>query len=138
LSLEATLIAARAASAKTLEDTVVLDVGDLIGITDYFVVTAGRNDRQVRAIVDEISRQVREQTGATVRQSEGLESMSWVLLDYGDFVVHVFDHEARSLYALERLWADAPRIPLEQEVPSELAQLSVRFGTQAASGRIVR
>ncbi len=123
LSLEAALIAARAASAKTLEDTVVLDVGELIGITDYFVITAGRNDRQVRAIVDEISRQVRERTGVSVRQSEGLESMSWVLLDYGDFVVHVFDVEARALYALERLWADAPRVPVdEQAAPSEFAR----------------
>lgn len=122
MSLEATLIAARAASAKTLEETVVLDVGDLIGITDYFVITAGRNDRQVRAIVDEISRQVREQAGVTVRQSEGLESMSWVLLDYGDFVVHVFDTEARSVYSLERLWADAPRVGLDDALGSEAAR----------------
>lgn len=122
MSLEATLIAARAASAKTLEETVVLDVGDLIGITDYFVITAGRNDRQVRAIVDEISRQVREQAGVTVRQSEGLESMSWVLLDYGDFVVHVFDTEARSVYSLERLWADAPRVGLHDALGSEAAR----------------
>jgi ribosome-associated protein len=123
LSLEAALIAARAASAKTLEDTVILDVGELIGITDYFVITAGRNDRQVRSIVDEISRQVREQTGSSVRQTEGLESMSWVLLDYGDFVVHVFDPEARSLYALERLWADAPRVTWDDHAaPSELAR----------------
>jgi ribosome-associated protein len=121
LSLEAALVAARAASAKTLEETVVLDVGDLIGITDYFVITSGRNDRQVRAIVDEISRQVREQTGTTVRQSEGLESMSWVLLDFGDFVVHVFDLEARRLYALERLWADAPRIAVDEHRPNQYA-----------------
>ncbi|MGA8297233.1 MAG: ribosome silencing factor [Acidimicrobiales bacterium] len=122
MSLSAALIAARAASAKTLEDTVVLDVGNLIGITDYFVIAAGRNDRQVRAIVDEVSRQVREQAGAKVRQSEGLESMSWVLLDYGDFVVHVFDIEARALYALERLWADAPRVALDEAAPSEFAR----------------
>lgn len=122
MSLETTLIAARAASAKTLEDTIILDVGELIGITDYFVITSGRNDRQVRAIVDEISRQVRDQTGVTVRQSEGLESMSWVLLDYGDFVVHVFDIEARALYALERLWADAPRVALDEERPSEFVR----------------
>jgi ribosome-associated protein len=122
LSLEAALVAARAASAKSLEDTVVLDVGDLIGITDYFVITAGRNDRQVRAIVDEISRQVREQSGVSARQTEGLESMSWVLLDFGDFVVHVFDIESRRLYALERLWADAPRIALDEHNPSQLAR----------------
>ena len=117
MSLDATLVAARAASAKTLETTVVLDVGELIGITDYFVITSGRNDRQVRAIVDEISKQVREQTGNRVRHVEGLEAMSWVLLDYGDFVVHVFDAESRNVYALERLWADAPRIDLDDSLP---------------------
>ena len=136
MNLDATLIATRAASAKTLEETVILDVGDLIGITDYFVITAGRNDRQVRAIVDEVSRKVREQTGATVRQSEGLESMSWVLLDYGDFVVHVFDLESRALYALERLWADAPRVGLDESaaerVRSELTKSLWRLRSRAA------
>ncbi len=91
-----------------------LDVGDLIGITDYFIITAGRNERQVRSIVDEVSRRVREHSGHTVLQVEGLEGMHWVLLDYGDFVVHVFDTEARSLYSLERLWADAPRVTVDE------------------------
>jgi len=110
LTLSNALVAAAAASAKTLETTVVLDVGDLIGITDYFIITAGRNERQVRSIVDEVSRRLRELAGLSVRQVEGLESSQWVLLDYGDFVVHVFDTAARSLYSLERLWADAPRV----------------------------
>ena len=86
--------------------------------TDYFVITAGRNDRQVRAIVDEISRQVREHTGAPVCRVEGLEAMSWVLLDYGDFVVHVFDVTSRLTYSLERLWADAPRVSLDEAEPT--------------------
>jgi len=120
LTLPAALVAARAASAKTLESTVVLDVGDLIGITDYFIVTAGRNERQVRSIVDEVSRRVREVAGLTVRGVEGLESSQWVLLDYGDFVVHVFETGARSLYSLERLWADAPRVDLDEPRPAEI------------------
>jgi ribosome-associated protein len=122
LTLANVLVAARAASAKTLEKTVVLDVGDLIGITDYFIITAGRNERQVRSIVDEVSRCVRELAGVAVRQVEGLEGMHWVLLDYGDFVVHVFDTEARALYSLERLWADAPRVMVEDVVSAEVAR----------------
>jgi ribosome-associated protein len=109
LTLELVTVAARAAAAKTLDSTVVLDVSDLLVITDHFVISSGRNDRQVRAVVDEITRQVRDAGGGSVRQVEGLDDATWVLLDYGDFVVHVFGTEARAFYALERLWADAPR-----------------------------
>lgn len=98
-----------------------LDVGDLIGITDYFIITAGRNERQVRSIVDEVSRRLRELAGLSARQVEGLEGLHWVLLDYGDFVVHVFDTAARSLYSLERLWADAPRVVVDDSDPVEVA-----------------
>jgi len=121
LTLANALVAARAASAKTLETTVVLDVGDLIGITDYFIITAGRNERQVRSIVDEVGKRLRELAGLSVLQTEGLEGSHWVLLDYGDFVVHVFDTEARSLYSLERLWADAPRVAVDDTVPANVA-----------------
>ena len=116
MTLEHAVIAAKAASSKTMEDTVVLDVGDLLGITDFFVVTSGRNDRQVRAIVDEVSMKVREAGGGPVRQTEGLDSATWVLLDFGDFVVHVFDAEARSYYGLERLWSDAPRVDWDDQL----------------------
>jgi ribosome-associated protein len=119
LTLEHVLVAARAAASKTLEETIVLDVGDLISITDYFVITSGRNDRQVRSIVDEISQQVREAGGGSVHQAEGLRDASWVLLDYGDFVVHVFGEEARGYYSLERVWSDAPRVKWEPELASE-------------------
>lgn len=116
MSLEHAVIAAKAASSKTMEDTVLLDVGEIMGITDYFVVTSGRNDRQVRAIVDEVSAKVRAAGGGSVRQTEGLESATWVLLDFGDFVVHVFDAEARNYYGLERLWGDAERVDWNSEL----------------------
>ena len=102
-----------------MEETVVLEVGPLIGITDFFVITAGRNDRQVRAIVDEITHRVREAGGGSVRRIEGLQAAVWVLLDFGDFVVHVFDAEARGYYGLERLWGDAPRVEWDQQLSSE-------------------
>jgi ribosome-associated protein len=113
LTLELATIAARAAASKTLERTVVLDVGDIFGITDHFVITSGRNERQMKAIVDEVSRQVREAGGHTVRPTEGLGSLAWVLLDFGDFIVHVFSAEARSFYDLERLWRDATSIEID-------------------------
>lgn len=113
LTLALASVAARAASTKTLERTAVLDVGDLFGITDYFVITAGRNERQIRSIVDEISKQVRDAGGGSVRQVEGMGDLAWVLLDYGDFIVHIFSAEARSFYDLERLWRDASTVEIE-------------------------
>jgi ribosome-associated protein len=113
LSRELAIVAADAAAAKTLEDTVVLDVAAHIAITDYFVVTSGRNDRQVRAILDQVGAAVRAAGGPRPRQVEGLTDLRWVLMDYGSFVVHVFHAEAREFYGLERLWADAPRVEHE-------------------------
>jgi ribosome-associated protein len=116
LSLELALTAARAASAKTLEETVVLDVGDLIAITEYFVVTSGRNERQVRSIVDEVDRQCKAAGSGPARQVEGLTEGRWVLMDFGDVVIHVFDSEAREFYGLERLWSDADRVGVDTEL----------------------
>jgi len=106
------LAAARAADDKLGQDTVVLAMGELIGVVDAFVITNGRNIRQVRTIVEEIEFQVKELDGPAPRAIEGLSDGTWVLMDYGDFVVHVFDEEARAYYDLERLWSDAPRVPL--------------------------
>ena len=119
LSLDSVLIAAGAASSKTDEPTVVLDVGDLLGITDHFVITSGSNVRQVRTIAEEVEMRVKAQGGGSPRYIEGLQDARWVLLDYGLFVVHVFLDEARHFYNLERLWSDAPRVeepfpPLER------------------------
>jgi ribosome-associated protein len=103
-------VAARAADDKKGAQIVVLDVGDIIGITDAFVITSAPNTRQVRTIVDEVERQLNEQAGVKPRTVEGLDDASWVLLDYGDLVVHVFLEETREFYGLERLWADAGRV----------------------------
>jgi len=111
-------VAAAAASAKKGEDIVALDVGDIISITDAFVITSGTNPRQVRTIVDEVERAMKEHASVPPTSVEGLDDATWVLLDYGDFVVHVFLDETRSYYELERLWADAPRIDWEALVPA--------------------
>lgn len=112
-SREKARIAATAAHDKKASDIVVLDVGDIIGIVDVFVVTSASNTRLVRTIVDEIEKQVREHSGAKPRSVEGLDDASWVLVDYGDVVVHVFLDDTREFYGLERLWADAARVPWE-------------------------
>jgi ribosome-associated protein len=104
------VLAARAADAKKGDDIVVLDVGDIIGIVETFVITSAPNTRLVRTIVDEVVKQLFEQTGVKPRSVEGLDDMSWVLLDYGDLVVHVFLEPTREFYGLERLWTDAARI----------------------------
>jgi ribosome-associated protein len=107
------VIAARAAADKKSEDTLVLDVGDIIGIAEVFVITSGANTRQVRTIVDEIELAMKQDGGGAPRSVEGLNDASWVLMDYGDVVVHIFLEETREYYALERLWTDAPRIAWE-------------------------
>jgi len=105
---------ARAAEAKKGTATVILDVGPLLGITDRFVITSGTNDRQVRTIADEIERRVKKTDGRGPVRVEGLDDARWVLMDYGDVVVHVFNEEARQYYDLERLWSDARRIDWEE------------------------
>ncbi len=107
------MIAARAAADKKAEDTLALEVGEIIGIAEVFVITSGTNTRQVRTICDEIELALKQEDGEAPRSVEGLDDASWVLLDYGDLVVHVFLRETRDYYALERLWTDAPRIAWE-------------------------
>ena len=110
--------AALAADEKLGKDTVLLDVGDLVGITDIFVITSGSNYRQVRAIVEEIEEQMLLLDGPKAKTIEGREYQEgsiWVLLDYGGFIVHVFDEETRAIYDLERLWNDCPRIEWRED-----------------------
>ena len=104
------VLAARAAAAKTDEPTVVLDVGDVLSITSYFVVTGGRNARQVKTVAEEVEAALAAAGGPRPLRTEGLDSLRWVLLDFGDFVVHVLSDEARQYYELARLWADVPRL----------------------------
>jgi ribosome-associated protein len=110
-------LAARAASAKQARDVLVLDVRELIVITDYFVIATGTSDRQVRTIAEEIERAVRDRGMKPVRR-EGEREGRWVLLDFVDFVAHVFLDEERDYYGLERLWADAPSVGWQQRVAS--------------------
>lgn len=111
---DSALVAARAAEDKLGEGTVVLAMGELLGVVDAFVVTSGRNDRQVRALVEEVERRVKEHDGTKPVAVEGLSDASWVLMDYGDFVVHVFAEPTRHYYDLEHLWAGAPRVPWQE------------------------
>jgi ribosome-associated protein len=108
------LVAARAADDKLGEDTVVLAMGELLGVVDAFVVTSGRNDRQVRALVEEVERRVKDHDGTKPVAVEGLSDATWVLMDYGDFVVHVFSEPTRDYYDLEHLWSGAPRIAWQE------------------------
>src|SRR5262249_53336308 len=109
---------AAAASAKKGNDIVALDVGDILSITDAFVITSASNVRQVRTIVDEIEKTMKELLSAPPASVEGRDDATWVLLDFGDVIVHVFLDETRSYYELERLWSDAPRIDWEELVPA--------------------
>jgi ribosome-associated protein len=106
-------IAANAAHDKKAEDILILEVGSIMGIVEHFVVTSASNTRQVKTIVDEVEKQMRERADAKPRAVEGLTDASWVLVDYGDIVVHVFLTETREFYGLERLWADVPRVAWE-------------------------
>jgi ribosome-associated protein len=108
------VLAAQAAASKNGTDPVVLAVGDVLAITDSFVIVSATNTRLVRTIADEIEQQIREAGGPKPLRIEGLDDLHWVLVDYGEFVVHVFLQETREYYELERLWSDVPRIEWEE------------------------
>ena len=93
-----------------------LAMGELFGVVDAFVVTSGRNTRQVRTLVEEVEKRVKDESGIAPTRLEGLRDGTWVLMDYDDFIVHVFLDETRSYYDLEHLWSSAPRIPWAQSV----------------------
>jgi ribosome-associated protein len=114
-------IAARAAADKKGEDTLILAVGNIFPVTDAFVITSGANARQVRTIAEEVEDQVKLAGGPSPLHIEGLDDARWVLVDYGDFIVHVFLEEVRRFYDLERLWADAERWSWERPAASVAA-----------------
>jgi ribosome-associated protein len=116
-AVELVVTAARAASDKLARQIVAFDVSDQLAITDAFVIASGANDRQVKAIVDEVEEKLRE-VGAKPLRREGERDGRWVLIDYGDVVVHIQHEEERQFYALERLWRDCPSIPLPADVVS--------------------
>lgn len=105
-SRDLAILAARLIDAKLGTDIVVLPVGPIVGITEYFVVATGSNPRQVGAISDAVLVGVRAETGRGPLRSEGVREQQWVLIDYGDVVVHIFHDEARRFYEIERLYKD--------------------------------
>jgi len=104
------IAAARAANDKGATDILVLQVGDVLAITDYFVIASASNPRLVRTVVQEAEEAVSRAGGPKALRVEGLNEAEWVLADHGTFVVHVFHDDARKYYELERLWSDVPRI----------------------------
>jgi ribosome-associated protein len=105
------------ADAKKAEDLIVLDMRELVAYTDFLVICTARNERQARAIVDEVRVQVKRDSGLLPGGVDGGGEAGWTLLDYLDCVLHVFTPEARERYALEELWRDAPRLELDLDAP---------------------
>ena len=105
--LDLALLAARTADEKKATDTLVIEVGPILAVTEYFVITSASNRRLVRSVSDDIEAAVREATGRSPLRVEGAREQQWVLIDYGDIVVHVFSDETRSFYEIERLYRDA-------------------------------
>lgn len=103
-------VAAQTADDKKGTDPIILDVGDLLSITDAFVIVSASNTRQVVMLAEEIEEQVKLAGGPAPVSIEGLNDAGWVLLDFGPMVVHVFQQEVREFYDLERLWKEAPRV----------------------------
>ena len=114
-------LALHAASEKKAHDLVVLDLREVASFTDYFVIASGTNVRQVQAIADEVQEQLRKQLNVRPARVEGYNSAEWVLLDYGDFIFHVFEEKSRRFYDLERLWRDAARVAVPADVAGEVA-----------------
>jgi ribosome-associated protein len=107
--------ALRAASDKKAVEMVVLDLREIASFTDYFLITSGTNVRQVQAIADAVVEQLKKQ-GTRAARVEGYNTGEWVLVDYGDLIVHVFEDKARHFYDLERLWRDALRVALPPDL----------------------
>ena len=115
--IEMARIAAIAADSKAGEDLVALDVSEPLPLVDIFLLVTGRNERNVAAIADEVEEKLLESGHKRLRR-EGRQESRWVLLDFGDLVVHVFHEQERVYYGLERLWKDCPVVPLEIPAPA--------------------
>ncbi len=111
---ELAITAARAASDRKAAEIIALDVSDHLVLTDAFVIASGNNERQVGAIVDAVE-EAMHKAGAKRIRREGKEGGRWVLIDFGDVIVHVQHQEDRAFYALEKLWADCPAIELPED-----------------------
>jgi ribosome-associated protein len=112
-ALDRAMAVARTAAENRAENIVILDMHEVTPVFDYFIVATGGSRRQLHAIADEIDQTLRKEMGDKRLGREGLDDSRWILLDFGDIVVHLFDEETRAYYDLEQLWSDAKRIPFE-------------------------
>ena len=109
-------LALTCASEKKAFDIVALDLREIVSFTEIFIICSGSNQRQAQAISDEITEQLKKQLKAKAVRIEGYNSAEWILLDYGDFIVHIFNKDAREFYDLERLWRDAKKVEIPKEI----------------------
>ena len=104
------------ASEKKAFNIVALDLREVTSFAEFFVIASGSNQRQVQAISDEINEKLKEQLKARPLRIEGYASGEWILLDYGDFIIHIFEQKAREFYDLERLWRDAKKVKIPENI----------------------
>ena len=109
-------LAIRSASEKKAFDLKAIDLREIASFTEFFIIASGTNQRQVQAIADEINEQLKKQLNSRVIRIEGYNAGEWILLDFGDFIVHIFEQKAREFYDLERLWRDAKRVELPKDI----------------------
>jgi len=109
-------LAIHSASEKKAVEIVALDLRKITSFAEFFVIANGTNQRQVQAIADEISEQLKKQLKKTAIRIEGYQGAEWVLLDYGDFIFHIFNTESRKFYDLERLWRDAKKVEMPEDL----------------------
>ena len=109
-------LAVKCAAEKKATNMIALDLRQIASFAEFFVIATGANQRQVQAISDEIEEQLKKQLATRPVRIEGYNSAEWLLMDYGDFIVHIFNKEAREFYDLERLWRDAGRVALPEDL----------------------
>lgn len=109
-------LALHCASEKKAFDIIALDLREIASFAEFFVICSGANQRQAQAISDEISEQLKKELDQRPIRIEGYRAAEWILLDYGDFIVHIFEKEARDFYDLQRLWRDAKQVELPEEL----------------------
>ena len=124
--------AAHYALEKKATDIHVLDLREITSMTDYFVIATGSSDRQVKAIAENIIAEMRDTEGIGAWRSEGWDSLHWIIVDFVDFVVHVFQSEFRQFYNIERLWGDAPMVEVKDEIPEAKPKKTTRTRTTKA------
>ncbi|MBR4413812.1 MAG: ribosome silencing factor [Aeriscardovia sp.] len=118
-SMQCITVAANAANDMKATNIVAIDVSDSLALTEAFLIASGSNPRQIIAISEEIEKRIFLQFHRKPFSREGISEAQWILLDFGDFVIHVMDTEARDFYGLEKLWEDCPRLEIKLENPEE-------------------